>query len=161
MKKLVMLKNDQSGGMYILLVIFIFAIGILAVISYQNSLLHAIYQQAGRTIERAANVSVIVTKEDTKTRDLKFDIDYAAAKAAFEENLRNEGLTKISDGWVYKNEGKTVYKFDNIDVKTDGEVISVKGILRIPLVWKLGTELAETVMSVETSSTILYYLPSE
>lgn len=160
MIKLGKLKNDQSGSMYILLIIFIFAVGVFAVYGYQNSLINTVYQQAGRTMERAGNVSVIVTKEDRKVRDLSFDLDTDRVKAAFEQNLEDEGLIKTASGWVYQNEGKTVYELSNLNLETDDEVLRVSGTLRIPVLWNLGGNTPNAEITVETASRLLYYLPN-
>jgi len=160
MIKLGKLKNDQSGTMYILLIAFIFAAGVFAVIGYQYSLINSVYQQAGRTMERAGNVSVIVTKDDGRVRDLSFDLNTSQVEAAFEKNLEDEGLTQTAAGWVYQNEGKTVYELSNIVLQTDGEVLRVSGTLRIPLLWNLGGNTPTAEMAVETTSRLLYYLPN-
>ena len=160
MKKLGKLKNDQSGTMYILLIVFIFAAGVFAVIGYQNSLINSVYQQAGRTMERAGNVSVIVTKEDGRVRDLSFDLNTSQVEAAFEKNLEDEGLTQTAAGWICQNEGKTVYELSNLVLQTDGEVLRAYGTLRIPLLWNLGGNTPNAEMTVETASRLLYYLPN-
>jgi hypothetical protein len=160
MIKLGKLKNDQSGTMYILLIALIFAAGVFAVIGYQYSLINGVYQQAGRTMERAGNVSVIVTKEDERVRDLSFDLDTDQVEAAFEQNLEDEGLTKKASGWIYQNKGKTVYELSNLVLQTDGEVLRVSGTLRIPLLWNLGGNTPNAEITVETASRLLYYLPN-
>ena len=160
MIKLGKLKNDQNGSMYILLIVCIFAVGVFAVFGYQNSLINSVYQQAGRTMERAGNVSVIVTKEDGRVRDLSFDLNASQVEAAFEQNLEAAGLTQTAASWVCQNEGKTVYELSDLILQTEGEVLRASGTLRIPLLWNLGGNTPNAEITVETASRLLYYLPN-
>lgn len=153
------LLNDQGGLMYILLVVFIFAAGVFAVMGYTVSMTHSIYQQAGRTLERAGNVAVIVTKENVKTRDLELNLSDGSVEDAFENNLAQAGLTKTSDGWIYENKGKTVYSIESVNLTINGEILQVNANLKIPLMWNLGQDTMEQEISVETRSHIMYYIP--
>lgn len=156
-KKLI---HDQSGMMYILVIVFILAIGIFSVIGYSASMLNSVYQQAERTLERSGNISVIETKIHANVRDTYFDLDNANVSNAFKQNLLNQGLLQNeSFNWQYFSEGRLVYEFDGMALSISGDVLQINTDLKVPLIWNLGTGPTTQTIPIQVRSRILYYIP--
>ena len=153
------LKNDQSGLMYLLLVFIIIAIGMVSIIGYSISMTQSIYQQAGRTLERAGNISVIITKQDENIRDINLGLTNDSIKNAFEQNLLNEGLVRSGAGWEYDNQGRMIYSLQNINLSVNGDVMQINAQMIIPLLWNIGQNTMQQDISVQTNSKMLYFIP--
>lgn len=155
---MIRLIKDKKGSAYLWAAFVLLAMVMLAAVVYNGVGIYTKYQAAETELQRAATVTVDGSMENAAVRDLVLDIPAADAEELFFDNLRELGYEQSGGDWTKRIDNNTIYSLTDLEIKTEGSVMSVTAVLSVPLLWETGSA-AVVRIPIQARSSVLYIKP--
>lgn len=147
--------KDNSGSALIWSVFLILILMTLSAVVYAGVTVYAQYQACETEVQRAANITVDKNMFNANVRDLILDVPAESAEESFYASLVEMGWTLENGCWNRYEDGKTVYRLEDMSVDVDGKTVSISATLIIPLPWEIGN-IGKVSIPINVRSSVLY-----
>ncbi|OPY89423.1 MAG: hypothetical protein A4E71_00006 [Smithella sp. PtaU1.Bin162] len=155
---MIRLIKDKKGSAYLWAAFILLAMVMLAAVVYNGVGVYTKYQAAETELQRAVTVTVDGSMENAAVRDLVLDIPAADAEELFFDNLRELGYEQSGGDWTKRIDNKTIYSLTDLEIKTEGSVMSMTAVLSVPLLWETGGT-AVVRIPIQARTSVLYIQP--
>ena len=152
MKKFI---EDQNGNALIWSLFLILILFTISAVVYSGVTVYTKYQNAETELQRAAIITIDKSMLNANVRDLELDVPSDSAVALIEDNLINTGWTKEGDNWEKRDGEKLIYRLEDFQITTSGQLMEINATAALPLPWMInGVGIVQIPLQVRSS--ILY-----
>jgi predicted membrane protein len=148
--------KDTNGNAVISAVFIILIFCTLAFVIYAGVTVSVKYQAAETELQRAVIVTIDTCMINPNVRDAEFDIPAASAESVLKDTMTESGWTIAeNDSWVKQNEGKLVYKLDDVNININDKTMQLETTFVTPLPWAM-RGLTEVKIPLQIQESVLY-----
>jgi len=147
--------KEESGSALIWMFFLILILITLSAMVYAGVTVYAKYQACETEVQRAATVTVDKNMLNANVRDLILDVPVESAEESFFASLVEMGWTLENGCWNRYEDGKTVYKLEDMSVDVDGKTVNISATMVIPLPWEMG-DIGKVSIPMKVRSSVLY-----